>query len=75
MDVLADVLGALELRHWLSSRTEVGAPWRFDFAASRDIVLHIFRFGGGYLRVAGESAPRRVADGDVMIFPHGDAHA
>lgn len=40
MDVPADVLGALDLGDWRSSRTEVGAPWRVDFAASRDIVFH-----------------------------------
>ncbi len=74
MDVLSDVLNALELKGWLASRTEVAAPWRFDFAASRDSTFHILNFGGGYLRVEGELTPLRVEDGDVVVFPHGHAH-
>lgn len=74
MDVLTDVLNALELKGWLASRTEVAPPWRFDFAASQDSTFHIFNFGGGYLRVEGEPTPLRVEDGDVVVFPHGHAH-
>jgi AraC-like DNA-binding protein len=74
MDVLTDVLNALELKGWLGSHTEVVAPWRFDFLASQDSTFHIFNFGGGYLRVEGESTLLRVEDGDVVVFPHGHAH-
>ena len=74
MDILTDVLNALELKGWLGSRTEVAAPWRFDFLTSPDSTFHIFHFGGGYLRTEGESTPLRVEDGDVVIFPHGHAH-
>jgi Cupin len=41
MDVLTDVLNALELKGLLSSRTEMATPWCFEFAASRDIAFHI----------------------------------
>lgn len=75
MDVLTDVLNALDLKGWLSSRTEVAPPWRFEFAASRDSTFHILNFGGGYLSVEGEPAPLRVEDGDVIVFPFGHAHA
>jgi AraC-like DNA-binding protein len=74
MDVLTDVLNALNLKGWLASRTEIATPWRFDFAASRDSIFHILKFGGGYLCVAGEPTPLRVADGDVIVFPAGHAH-
>ncbi|MBO0792201.1 MAG: AraC family transcriptional regulator [Ktedonobacteraceae bacterium] len=74
MDVLTDVLNALELKGWLGSRTEVAPPWRFDFLASQDSTFHIFNFGGGYLRVEGDPTPLRVEDGDVVVFPHGRAH-
>jgi AraC-like DNA-binding protein len=74
VDVLTDVLNTLELKGWLCSRTEVASPWRFDFAASQDSTFHILNFGGGYLYVEGEPAPRRVEDGDVIVFPHGHAH-
>ncbi len=75
MDVLTDVLNVLELKGWLSSRTEMASPWRFEFAASRDITFHILSCGRGYLSVEGEPVPRRVEDGDVMVFPSGHAHA
>lgn len=74
MDVLTDVLNALELKGWLASRTEVAPPWRFDFAASQDSAFHILNFGGGYLYVEGEPKPLRVEDGDVFLFPHGHGH-
>ncbi len=74
VDVLTDVLNALDLKGWLTSRTEIVPPWRFDFAASRDSTFHILNFGGGYVCVDGEPAPRRVEDGDVIVFPYGHAH-
>ncbi len=74
MDVLTDVLNALELKGWLHSRTEVAPPWRFDFAASQDSIFHILSFGGGYLCVEGEPTPLGVEDGDVILFPSGHAH-
>jgi AraC-like DNA-binding protein len=74
MDVLTDVLNALELKGWFTPLTEVTAPWRFDYLASKDSIFHIFNFGGGYLRVEGKVMPWRVEDGDVVILPHGHAH-
>ena len=74
MDVLTDVLNALELKGWLSSRTEMTESWRFVFTESSDMIFHILQCGRGYLSVEGESEPRRVEDGDVLLFPHGHAH-
>ena len=74
MDVLTDVLNALELKGWLSSRTEMTESWRFAFAQSSDMIFHILQCGRGYLSVEGEPEPRRIEDGDVLLFPHGHAH-
>jgi len=74
MDVLTDVLNALELKGWLSSRTEMTESWRFAFAESSDMIFHILQCGRGYLSVEGEAESRRVEDGDVLLFPHGHAH-
>ena len=49
MDVLTDVLNALELKGWLHLRTEIAPPWRFDFLASRDSTFHVLSSGRGYL--------------------------
>ncbi len=75
MDVLTDVLNTLELKGWLSSRRELAAPWRYDFAASKDSMFHLLSYGGAYLEVEGEAAPIRVEDGDVVLFPTGHAHS
>lgn len=79
-DVLTDVLVALRLRAWLYSRTEITPPWRFDFTASPDSTFHIIGSGGGYLLTNdalpdNTTTPVPVAEGDVIVFPHGHAHA
>ena len=75
MDVLTDVLNTVELKGWLSSRRELGSRWRYEFAAGKDSMFHAISDGGAYLQVEGEGAPIRVADGDVLLFPTGHAHA
>lgn len=75
MDVLTDVLTMVELKGWLSSRRELVPPWRYDFAPSQDCMFHVFCFGGAYLQVAGEAAPIRIGDGDILLFPTGHPHS
>ena len=75
MDVLTDVLSALELKGWLSSRRELVGPWRYDFAESKDSTFHVISFGGAFLQVEGEARPRRLEDGDVVLFPTGHPHS
>ena len=75
MDVLTDVLNALELKGWISARRELAPPWRYDFAASQDMIFHLLSSGGGYLSVEGDPTPLRVEDGAVLLFPFGHAHS
>ena len=75
MDVLTDVLDALELKGWISSRRELVPPWRYNFAASQDMIFHLLSFGGGYLSVEGDPTPLRIEDGAVLLFPFGHAHS
>ena len=75
MDILTDVLNTLELKGWLSLRQELAPPWRYDFAATRDSMFHVLNEGDAYLQVEGEVEPRRVADGDVLLFPTGHPHS
>ncbi len=75
MDVLTDVLNALELKGWISKRNELAPPWRYDFAASQDMIFHLLSSGGGYLSVEGDPTPLRVEDGAVLLFPFGNAHS
>jgi len=75
MDVLTDVLNALELKGWISARRELTPPWRYDFAASQDMIFHLLSSAGGYLSVEGDPTPLRVEDGAILLFPSGHAHS
>lgn len=74
MDNLTEILGALEVKGWLYSRTELTSPWRFDFLASLDSIFHVLNVGSGYLTLEGEATSVRVERGDVLVFPSGHAH-
>ena len=75
MDVLTDVLNALELKGWISARRELTPPWHYDFAASQDMIFHLLSSGGGYLSVEGDPTHLRVEAGAVLLFPFGNAHS
>jgi len=75
MDVLTDVLNALELKGWISARRELVPPWHYHFAASQDMIFHLLSSGGGYLSVEGDPTPRRIEGGGVLLFPFGHAHS
>lgn len=76
MDVLTDALNALELKGWISARRELTPPWRYNFAASQDMIFHLLSSGGGYLSLEGDpTPPLRVEDGAVLLFPFGNAHS
>lgn len=75
MDALTDVLDTLDVRGWISARRALVAPWRYDFASSPDMILHLLNFDGGYLSVEGDPTPLRIEDGAVLLFPFGHAHS
>jgi AraC-like DNA-binding protein len=75
MDVLTDVLDALELKGCISSRRALVPPWRYNFAASHDMIFHLLSSGGGYLSIEEDPTPLRIADGGVLLFPFGHAHS
>lgn len=76
MDVLTDVLNALELKGSITARRALVPPWRYHFAASHDMIFHLLSSGGGYLSFAGDpTPPMRVEGGGVLLFPFGQAHS
>src|SRR5579862_5702977 len=75
MDVLKDVLDSLELKGQICARRELVAPWRYNFAASQDMIFHLLGSVSGYLTLEGESTMLRVEDGAVLLFPFGNAHS
>jgi AraC-like DNA-binding protein len=75
MDVLTDVLDALELKGCIAARRALVPPWRYNFAASRDMIFHLLSSGGGYLFIEGDATPLRIEGGGVLLFPFGHAHS
>src|SRR6266566_661664 len=76
MDVLTDVLDALELKGCITARRALVPPWRYHFAASQDMIFHLLSSGGGYLSFEEDPAPPlRVEGGGVLLFPFGHAHS
>ena len=85
MDVLSEVLKVIKLEGAIYYNAEFSAPWSFRAPPSR-VVVPYFSPGGGHVIIyhlltegkcfAGLEDGERIAiaAGDVVIFPHGDAH-
>src|SRR5262245_49120185 len=85
MDVLSEVLKVVRLEGAIYYNAEFTAPWSFRSPPSR-VYLPYFAPGAGHVIiyhlltegrcVAGleDGEPVVIAAGDVVIFPHGDAH-
>ncbi len=86
MDVLSEVLKAVKLDGALFYNAEFSAPWCFRSPAShviapylapgsRHVVLyHLLTEGRAYAYVEGDARRVAINAGDIVIFPHGDAH-
>lgn len=84
-DVLSDLLRRVRLRGALFYYVEGSSPWVAETPAAREIVAgilpgaeHMIEFhgvvkGSCWGGVPGE-APVRLGEGDVILFPQGDAH-
>lgn len=85
MDVLSEVLGAVRLEGAMFFHGEFSAPWCIRTANSADaarylnpkaqhvILYHYLTEGRAFARMPdGERV--ELAAGDIVIFPHGDAH-
>ena len=85
MDVLSEVLKAVKLDGALFFNGEFTAPWCLSSSRSTDmapylaprgghlILYHFLTEGRAYARLP-EGGREELAAGDVVIFPHGDAH-
>lgn len=85
VDVLSDVLRAVRLTGAVYFDLALTSPWAVDTPPSRDIAsmvmpgaqrvieYHVVAEGGGWARAAGV-APIRLREGDLLVFPQGDAH-
>lgn len=85
MDVLSEVLKVVKLEGAVYFNGEFSAPWKFRSPASRRlatylapgsehvIIYHLITEGRAYAET--KNSPRVSLDpGDIVVFPHGDAH-
>lgn len=85
MDVLSEVLKVVRLQGALFFNGEFSAPWCFDSSRSEAmaaylapgaehlITYHFLTEGRAYARLQ-EGQRVELTAGDIVIFPHGDAH-
>ena len=85
MDALSELLRVVKLSGAMFYNAECTAPWCFRSPPSRRfapyvghptshiIEFHLVNEGRGYVRVGQESTP--FVPGDILMLPHGDAHA
>jgi len=84
MDVLSEVLKAVALQGAVFYNAEFSAPWGFHAPPSQQIaprlapdgghviMFHLLTEGRGTARLGGEVLTLEA--GDIVVFPHGDAH-
>ncbi|MEQ9257678.1 MAG: AraC family transcriptional regulator [Roseovarius sp.] len=75
LDLLSDILTRLSLRGTLYFRTSFTEPWGVRVPALRDVArFHFAHRGDALVRVAGVAHPVQLAQGDLIVIPHGTAH-
>lgn len=75
LDLLSDILTRLSLRGTLYFRTSFTEPWGVRVPAFRDVArFHFAHRGEALVRVAGQRTPVQLAQGDLILIPHGAAH-
>src|SRR5215470_4885347 len=85
MDVLSEVLKVIKLEGAIFYNAEYAAPWSFRAPPSRVVVPYFEQRGGhvifyhlltegGCIARLDDGQQVAVSAGEVVIFPHGDAH-
>ena len=75
LDLLSDILTRLSLRGSLYFRTSFTEPWGVRVPAFRDVArFHFAHRGEALVRIGEGRQPVHLAQGDLIIIPHGTAH-
>ena len=76
-DWLSRLLEMVPVKGTLDYRCFLGAPWRIDFAASElgEVPYHVILGGSAVLEDSQGEPARKLIAGDILLFPHGSAHA
>ena len=75
LDLLSDILTRLSLRGTLYFRTSFTEPWGVRVPAFRNVArFHFAHRGEALVRIAGQADPVLLAQGDLIVIPHGASH-
>ena len=75
MDVLTDVLDNLLFHANFYFRTDLTLPWGIYVPPEKHVArFHIVTRGHGWIRVDGQATSVPIANGDLVIVPHGAGH-
>ncbi|HEX5432247.1 MAG TPA: AraC family transcriptional regulator [Bryobacteraceae bacterium] len=85
MDAFSEILSGVKLNGAVFFTAEFSAPWGFSAPASKEVaakiapgaehlVLYHLVVEGGALIELPDGQPVELQPGDIVIFPHGDAH-
>ena len=76
LDLLSDILTNLSMRGTLYFRTSFTKPWGVEVPAYENVArFHFAHRGQCVVRVEGADEPVALAQGDLIIIPHGASHA
>ncbi len=75
LDLLSDILTNLKMRGTLYFRTSLTSPWGIKVPAYENVArFHFAHRGSCLIEVEGVDKPVALAQGDLLIVPHGAAH-
>ena len=86
MDVLSEMLKAVKLDGAVFFHGEFSSPWcarqpdgcsiaaHLSSSSTHVIIFHLLTEGRGYARIEKNGRPVSLSPGDIVMFPHGDAH-
>lgn len=75
LDLLSDILTRLTMRGSLYFRTSFTKPWGVAVPSYENVArFHFAQRGECHVRVSGIEHPIRLAQGDLIIIPHGSQH-
>ncbi len=74
-DPLSDILQAARFRSTIICRSELAAPWGFSVYRRDFATFHVVLRGRCYLEVESVAERTRLSAGDLVVLPHGNAHA
>ncbi len=75
MDILTDILSGMKFQSSFYFRTDLTAPWSVYVPPKGSVSrFHVVTHGQGWLHVDGQAERLPIANGDLVIIPHGAGH-